>query len=81
MYNYNVYKYNMVVNINLDNIRVLCVFLQCQWGCENYQVGPDSTCQHTCSQGWTAQVRPTPLKYKVPRTDSSSVTRVFDFLC
>nr|XP_022292756.1 proto-oncogene tyrosine-protein kinase ROS-like isoform X1 [Crassostrea virginica] len=32
-----------------------CKVKQCQWGCKHYEVGPDSTCQDTCSQGWATQ--------------------------
>ncbi|XP_061176227.1 proto-oncogene tyrosine-protein kinase ROS-like isoform X2 [Saccostrea echinata] len=32
-----------------------CKVRQCQWGCEHYKVGPDSTCQDTCTEGWTGQ--------------------------
>ncbi|XP_048766735.2 proto-oncogene tyrosine-protein kinase ROS-like isoform X2 [Ostrea edulis] len=32
-----------------------CKVKQCQWGCEHYEVGPDSTCQATCGHGWMNQ--------------------------
>lgn len=47
-----------------------CNSKQCQWGCENYQVGPNSTCQHTCSQGWTAQGNSTSKARSVQQEES-----------